>query len=253
MHSGIAAHEERLDRQQHKHGSYSALLLYSFIKALDCSDRSMETLLQQFQPPQEVSLHHVGYFVVLIALVLAVRMYRHWPKQWDEVRDGDFQQAFLAQVAQEERWSMVQRETLSKILTSWTEQDCGGVILVEIINSSTQNMKKICNGKDQDQSSLPIPPKPRQPNKYQVISFNTSNGPAKFRQLPMIQIKWAYTSTLPRAQALLKKGIKVEIIDCKEDVFRQIFQHLASYCHTDDETHMATGCRIYEGYLSPVY
>ena len=175
-------------------------------------------------PP--LNIYHFGYGLSFIVLLLLIRVYRNWPKPWNTANDGDFQPAFLALVAKEPRWTMVQKETVSAMLTSWTEQNCGGIILAE---------KSAITGQP--------------PTKYQMIVFL---GPSKFRRLPMVEIQWAYASTVQQARTFLK-GEKAEVMELKEETFRALFQHLASYCRTDERIDVAAGCKIYEGFLSPVY
>ena len=161
--------------------------------------------------------------VVLAAIVfMFVRMYKNWPRDWDKDQDGDFPTSFLAEVQRESHWDSAQKAVICQILKTWTEQTCGGVILVE---QSTAGP----------------------PNKYQMIEFN---GPSKLRQLPMVEVQWSYVSALPRARAFLK-GEKTELMQLSPENFRLVFDHMASYCRTDGMIDVPARCKIYEGYFSP--
>lgn len=173
------------------------------------------------------------YLILGAVAALAVFVLRYFlqnfPRDWSKKGDGEFADQFLALVATEDRWEKSQRDVLAQIVKKWThDENCNGVILGE--KSTTKGQP---------------------PTRYQMIAFQ---GPAKMRQLPMVEIHWGYVSTLKQARDFLKDE-KAEAIELDPEVFRSIFEHVASHCSSDEELAIdpKARCKIYEGYLSPRY
>jgi hypothetical protein len=173
----------------------------------------------------------LGCVVLALLIVLALALYifkaaGNNARDWNTARDGDFQRAFLTHLAS--YWSSndpLLRETLSKILTSWSERDCGGVILQE--KSSNNNSNK---------------------GKFQMIDFY---GPSKSGAgIPVVEIQWSYTSSRQLALTFLNEE-KVETILCEPRIFRAMFEHLSRYCRYNGNIDAFSKCKVYEGYLCP--
>jgi hypothetical protein len=165
---------------------------------------------------------------VVLILFCFVRTYCNWPRDWDKEKDGDFTVAFLEQVEKEARWNGAQKDVMKQLLRLWGD-GCGGVILAKLAPALDDSHKLHAN------------------HRYQMIEFC---GPTKLRQLPVVEIQWAYSSRISDAEQFLC-GEKMEVLDLEAEVFVQVFEHLESYCRTEELLDTMARCRVYEGYLVP--
>jgi len=201
-------------------------------------------MVQEFTLPV-VSLQLVGIVLVLMFLYFVIRTYLHWPRSWKNNRDGDFVASFLRCLDAEKRWNMRQKAIMKKVIKAWSENTCGGVILVEIPQEPVVGEKKDQPEKQQQQQQ-------QQQQPIQMHQMIEIVQPLKFRQMPMFEIHWAYAGSLVKSKIFLKNQ-KVELIECDSDSFRCLFSHLASYCNwSDNRIDTDAGCKVYEGFLSPV-
>ena len=163
------------------------------------------------------------FVLVLVILAVAIYVVKTSPTYWNEAVDGDFQQAFLANVGKQEKWEFPMKETLSRILTAWREKKCGGVILQHDVDEK----------------------------EFQVIEFKRQ-APSKMEGIPMIGVKWTRTSSLQEANTYLRLYPHKEVITCTDETFKAVVQHMSHYCRMGDQIDAKIAVPVFEGYLSSV-
>eukprot|EP00934_Nitzschia_sp_Nitz4_P006654 Nitzschia sp. Nitz4//scaffold74_size92883//31247//31804//NITZ4_004820-RA/size92883-processed-gene-0.31-mRNA-1//-1//CDS//3329557586//6644//frame0 len=174
---------------------------------------------------------YLAYIVLILTLTYFLFQKHHNPRPWKRGK-SEFDKEFSKLVQTDRFWggSIEFQTILSKLLTAFNEDECQGVII------SCDN------------------------SKFQMLEFDKQKGPILHKGLPMIPVlRWGNCTNRKTAMTFLSPSssekdtkVKIETIVCEtEDMFRAVFEHLATTCRQDKVPDPNTKRKVYRGFLSP--